>query len=124
MDLGSAEVSFCSFFWLGGFVLSLIEGLVDAISNGFLGSWDSTAVNCVRFGFVLLYLTCNSGIEAFKHYSECPSSGITWYFSPRSIGFFLPNPLPLVDWAKITLYLVSPLGCILEDGRYFSLVAA
>jgi hypothetical protein len=28
-----------------------------------------------------------------------------------------------VDWAKITLYLASPLGCILEDGRYFSLVA-
>uniref|UniRef100_A0A2N9FT91 EamA domain-containing protein n=1 Tax=Fagus sylvatica TaxID=28930 RepID=A0A2N9FT91_FAGSY len=100
------------------------SGLVDAISNGFLGSWDSTVVNCVRFGFVLLYLTCNSGIEAFKHYLECPSSGITWYFSPRSIGFFLPNPLPLVDWAKITLYLATPLGCILEDGRYFSLVAA
>ena len=68
MDLGSAEVSFCSFFWLGGFVLGWIEGLVDAISNGFLGSWDSTTVNCVRFGFILLYLTCNSGIEAFKHY--------------------------------------------------------
>jgi hypothetical protein len=46
VDLGFAEVSFCSFFWLGGFVLGWIEGLVDAISNGFPGSWDSTAVNC------------------------------------------------------------------------------
>uniref|UniRef100_A0A2N9E9F6 Uncharacterized protein n=1 Tax=Fagus sylvatica TaxID=28930 RepID=A0A2N9E9F6_FAGSY len=61
-------------------------------------------------------MTCNSGIEAFKHYSECPPSGITWYFSPWSIGFFLPNPLPLADWAKITLYLASPLG--LHLGRW------
>ena len=73
-------VFFCSFCWSGGFVLGWTEGLVDVISNGFLGSWPSTVVIGVRFGFILLYMTCNSGIMAFKHYSECPPSGITWYF--------------------------------------------
>ena len=93
---------------------------MDAISNGFLDSWPSTTAICVRFGFVFLYLICNSSIEAFKHFLlECPPSGIEWCFSPWTIRFYLPNPLPLVDWAKLMLFLTSPLGCIFEDERHF-----
>jgi hypothetical protein len=70
VDLGSVEVSlFVPFIGQGALFLGWTKGLVDAISNGFLGSWPSTAVICVRFEFVLLYLTCNSSIEVFKHYS-------------------------------------------------------
>uniref|UniRef100_A0A2N9ENI9 Uncharacterized protein n=1 Tax=Fagus sylvatica TaxID=28930 RepID=A0A2N9ENI9_FAGSY len=105
--------------------LGQTERLVDAISNGFLSSWPSTTAICVRFGFVLLYLICNSSIEAFKHFLlECPPSGIEWCFSPWTIGFYLPNLLPLVDWAKLMLFLTSPLGCIFEDERHFSLLVA
>ena len=87
-------------------------------------SWPSTTMICVRFEFVLLYLTCNLDIEAFKHFSKCPPSGITWYFSPWTIGLYLPNPLLLVDWAMSMLFPASPLGCIFEDERNFSLVVA
>jgi hypothetical protein len=45
-------VSFCSFYWLGGFVSWLDRRASGCYSNGFLGSWPSTAVICVRFGQV------------------------------------------------------------------------